>query len=160
MGDDPLLADAYFPLETWKNSVTMALFLSGGGISTLLWCLALNRSNRTLGDYANAAGSPLLANYLWCAIAGAVMYSEFFFYGIAEPQMGKDFSYTNLPIHLALVIIMGNLWAIAFREWKGTSLKTRSLITAGIVTLIVSTAFMGYSSYLDNPPSTIAPGPG
>lgn len=138
LGTDPL----------WSNSVTMAIFLSGGAASNLLWCLMLNYRNKSGGDYFNHASAPLAANYFLCSLAGVIMYSEFFFYAIAAPQMGK-FSFTNLPIHLALVIVLGNIWAIVFREWRGTSKGTRVLIGSGIVVLVLSTLFMGWGSYLE-----------
>jgi L-rhamnose-H+ transport protein len=44
--------------------------------------------------------------------------------------------------------VFSNLWGIVFHEWRGTSLKTKSLVWAGIGTLIVSTMVIGYGNYL------------
>ena len=143
----------------WTNSATMAIVLTGGAASNLLWCLLLNFRNRSTGDYFNQSNAPLARNYALCALTGAIMYSEFLFYGIAAPYMGK-FSFINFPIHLALVIVLGNVWAIVFKEWKGTSGRTQVLITAGILVLVLSTVFMGYGGYLDQQKSAAAAKPG
>jgi L-rhamnose-H+ transport protein len=132
----------------WTNSATMAVVLLGGAVSNLLWCLMLNFRNGSAGDYMNVSQAPVARNFLLCALAGTVMYSEFFFYGIAAPYMGA-FSFINFPIHLALVIVLGNVWAIVFKEWQGTSLGTRGMMAGGIALLLLATVFMGYGGYLE-----------
>jgi L-rhamnose-H+ transport protein len=132
----------------WTNSATMALVLVGGAASNLLWCVLLNFRNGSAGDYLNGSKAPVARNYFLCALAGTLMYSEFFFYGIAAPYMGT-FSFINFPIHLALVIVLGNVWAIIFKEWKGTSRSTRGMMAGGIALLLLATVFMGYGGYLE-----------
>jgi high-affinity Fe2+/Pb2+ permease len=80
-------------------------------------------------------------------LAGTVAYSEFFFYGLATPHMGK-LSFTNLPVHVALCVVLGSLWGIVFGEWKGTSKRTRWLIAAGIGALLVGSGLMAWGSWL------------
>ena len=142
----------------WTNNVTMAVFLTAGATFNILWCLVLNVANGTAGDYVRTGDVPLVRNYLWCTLAGAIAYSEFFFYGVAAPQMGR-FSFTNLPIHLAMVIVFSNIWGIAFAEWKGTSRRTKALIAGGIVVLVASTIMLGVGSFLEqqagSPPAVL-----
>jgi L-rhamnose-H+ transport protein len=38
---------------------------------------------------------------------------------------------------------------VYFKEWSGVSKRARTLITAGIATLIVSTIVIGYGTWLD-----------
>jgi len=45
-------------------------------------------------------------------------------------------------------IVFGLLWGIIFHEWRGTSLRTKALVGAGILTLIASTMVIGYGNYL------------
>jgi len=132
----------------WGNNVTMAVFLTAGAASNILWCLALNVAKGTTSDYVRTRDVPLVRNYLWCILAGMIAYSEFFFYGVAAPQMGR-FSFTNLPIHLAMVIVFSNIWAIAFAEWKGTNCRTKALIASGIAVLVASTIMLGRGSFLE-----------
>lgn len=48
------------------------------------------------------------------------------------------YSHTNsklqCSIHMAFIIAFSNLWGIAFREWRGTSVKTKTLVWGGILT--------------------------
>ncbi len=120
-----LLAFERGAAQHWKNSATMAIFLTTGGLTNIGWCLLLNVRNRTTSDYVDAKGASLPANYVLCLLAGLIAYSEFFFYGMAESQMGK-YSFTNLPIHLAFIIVFSNFWGFLFAEWKGTSGRTRA----------------------------------
>jgi L-rhamnose-H+ transport protein len=140
----------------WSNSLTMAIFLTSGSVATIGWCIYLNVTNGTLGQYASANGHSLTKNYLWCTLAGMLAYSEFFFYGLAAPNMGK-FSFTNLPIHLALVIVFSNVWGILLAEWRGTSARTKLCIFAGNVALLVATVLIGRGAFLDQQPTTQIP---
>jgi len=147
--DEPISRLAYDrgAPQLWKNGATMAIFLTAGGLTNIAWCLLLNFRNRTLHDYGNAHGASLAANYALCLLAGLIAYAEFFFYAIAESQMGK-YSFTNLPIHLAFIIVFSNVWGFLFNEWKGTGIRTRSLIGSGLVVLVTATMFMGYGNQL------------
>ena len=80
-------------------------------------------------------------NLLFCLLAGALWYSQFF--GLA---LGKGFL-TSSPtlmtlsfcILMALNVVFSNVWGIILREWKGCSKKTMTVLVIGIVVLIVST---------------------
>ena len=52
------------------------------------------------------------------------------------PENMKIFSWTIL---MALNIAFSNIWGIILNEWKGTSSKTRMVLLAGIVVLVLST---------------------
>ncbi len=49
---------------------------------------------------------------------------------------------------MASIIIFATLWGIALREWKGTSRKTKALVSAGLALLILSTLIIGYGNYV------------
>ena len=84
----------------------------------------------------------MLANYLFCALAGTTWYFQFFFYTMGSTQMGK-YEFASWTLHMASIIIFSTLWGVYFHEWKGSSKKAHRLITAGIATLILSTAVIG-----------------
>ena len=94
--------------------------------------------NKTWGDYANGAVSG--NNLLFCLLAGALWYSQFF--GLA---LGKGFL-TESPtlmtlsfcILMALNVVFSNVWGIILKEWKGCSPKTIAVLICGIVVLVVS----------------------
>lgn len=108
------------------------------------------------GQVVGAGGSldlraPLLANYLFSALAGATWYFQFFFYTMGETQMGR-FGFSSWTLHMASIIIFSTMWGVAFKEWRGSSRKTHLLIAGGIAVLLLSTLVIGYGSYVGAQP--------
>ncbi len=91
--------------------------------------------------------APILSNYLFCALAGTTWYMQFFFYTMGETQMG-NFRFSSWTLHMASIIIFSTLWGIFLREWRGSSTRTRSLLTVGLSLLVLSTVVVGYGNYL------------
>lgn len=110
----------------------------GGFVTNAVYCFYQNSRNRTWGDYAN--GAVWVNNMVYCFLAGALWYSQFF--GLA---LGKGFL-TDSPtlmtlsfcILMALNVVFSNVWGIILKEWKGCSSKTIMVLLTGIVVLIVS----------------------
>ena len=110
----------------------------GGFVTNAVYCFYQNSKNRTWGDYGKT--SVLFNNILFCLLAGALWYSQFF--GLA---LGKGFL-TSSPtlmtlsfcILMALNVVFSNVWGIILKEWKGCSAKTIAVLIVGIVILIVS----------------------
>jgi L-rhamnose-H+ transport protein len=90
---------------------------------------------------------PLLANYLFSALAGTTWYLQFFFYTMGETQMGK-FSFASWTLHMASIIIFATMWGWILHEWKGSSPRAHGLIALGITALVFSTIIIGYGTYL------------
>ncbi len=117
------------------------LVTSGGFCTNALYCLQQNVANRTLGDYVRP--SVLGNNLLFCALAGALWYMQFF--GL---EMGKSFL-TGSPVLLAfswcilmaLNVTFSNVWGILLKEWKGVSGKTIAVLVCGLIVLIFSLVF-------------------
>jgi L-rhamnose-H+ transport protein len=91
--------------------------------------------------------APMLANYLFSALAGTTWYFQFFFYTMGETQMGK-FGFASWTLHMASIIIFSTMWGWILHEWKGASKKAHVLIALGIVTLILSTVVIGFGTWL------------
>lgn len=111
----------------------------GGFVTNAVYCFWQNQKNHTWSDYSK--GSVWGNNLLFCLLAGALWYSQFF--GLA---LGKGFL-TSSPtlmtlsfcILMALNVVFSNVWGIILKEWKGCSKKTMTVLVIGIVVLIVST---------------------
>ena len=91
--------------------------------------------------------APLLRNYLFSAAAGVTWYLQFFFYSMGQTKMGK-YEFSSWTLHMASIIIFSTLWGIVLHEWKGTSMRTHTLIAIGLAVLIGSTVIVGYGNYL------------
>ncbi|MFM9909538.1 MAG: L-rhamnose/proton symporter RhaT [Chitinophagaceae bacterium] len=129
----------------FRNNVIFVVILWGGLTTNLIWCLLLNVKNKSFGDYANKK-SPLLKNYLLCALAGTTWFLQFFFYGMGESKMGNGAS--SWILHMSFIILVANMWGILTKEWKGVGRKTGIIITIGIATIILSVLLVGYGNHL------------
>lgn len=129
----------------FQNNVTFVVILWGGLTTNFIWCMILNARNKTFGDYINKK-TPLLSNYFFSALAGTTWFLQFFFYGMGESKMGNGAS--SWILHMAFIILVANLWGIILKEWKGVSGKTKAMITAGIVTIILAVLLVGYGNSL------------
>jgi L-rhamnose-H+ transport protein len=88
-----------------------------------------------------------LLNYIFSAIAGITWYFQFMFYGMGTTQMGK-YDFSSWTLHMAFIIVFSNLWALFFREWKGSSKRTLTWIAAGLAVLLLSIVVVGYGNKL------------
>jgi len=90
---------------------------------------------------------PMLANYLFCALAGTTWYFQFFFYTMGETQMGK-YGFSSWTLHMASIIIFSTLWGLGLKEWKGAGASAMRLLTLALFLLVGSTVIVGYGNYL------------
>ncbi len=128
------------------NSPVFIFIMAGGFFTNAVWCLFLNRKNGSTGDYVKN-DAPLLSNYFFCALAGSIWYMQFMFYGMGTTKMGA-YDFSSWSIHMAFIIVFSNIWALLFKEWRGSSRSTISKIIGGIAVLIVSTWVIGLGNYL------------
>ena len=91
--------------------------------------------------------APMLANYLFCALAGTTWYFQFFFYTMGETQMGR-YKFSSWTLHMASIIIFSSLWGIGLKEWKGAGVKAGRLLALALLLLVGSTVIVGYGNYL------------
>jgi L-rhamnose-H+ transport protein len=91
--------------------------------------------------------TPMLANYLFSALAGTTWYMQFFFYTMGETQMGR-YKFSSWTLHMASIIIFSTLWGIALKEWKGAGGRTRLLVAFSLLVLVSSTVIVGYGNYV------------
>ncbi len=129
----------------YQNNVTYVVLLWGGLSTNFIWCMILNMRNKTFGDYTNKA-TPLLSNYFFAALAGITWFLQFFFYGMGESKLGNGAS--SWILHMAFIITIANVWGIILKEWKDVSKKTKTTITLGIATIIISVLIVGLGNSL------------
>ena len=93
--------------------------------------------------------APMLANYLFSALAGTTWHMQFFFYTMGETQMGR-YKFSSWTLHMASIIIFSTLLGIALKEWKGAGGRTRLLVAFSLLVLLSSTVIVGYGNYVGN----------
>ena len=129
----------------FRNNVIYVVLLWGGLTTNLIWCMILNARNKTFGDYANKK-TPLMSNYLLSALAGTTWFLQFFFYGMGESRLGNGAS--SWILHMSFIILIANMWGLISKEWKGVSSRTRTILFAGVATIILAVLIVGYGNYL------------
>ena len=123
-----------------QNPVTL-LVTFGGFFTNLVYCLVQGVRNKTITDYVSVPPKVLLNNVMFCALAGALWYMQFFGQG-----MGKHFLAAS-PVMLAFSwsilmsfnILFSNLWGIWLKEWSGVTKRTIMVLVAGLLVLVLST---------------------
>ena len=140
--------------KIWTELPRLCVILAGGFVSNFLWCMFLFWKNRSGGQFfttktadENAPRTPMLANYLFCAVAGTLWYFQFFFYSMGQTQMGA-YDFVSWPLHMASIMIFSSLWGIVLLEWKGSSSYTKAVLGLTLTTLIFSTIVMGYGTHI------------
>ncbi len=162
-------------LDLWQNLPVLVVVLWGGFLTNLVWSAVLIVQRRSGAQFLGEPGvnpmraghvsgdtledvdprdltkritpEVLLRNYLFAALAGVIWYFQFFFYSLGQTKMGK-YDFSSWTLHMASIIIFATLWGLALKEWVGTSARTRTLVTAGLLLLVGSTVIVGYGNYL------------
>jgi L-rhamnose-H+ transport protein len=170
-----LLAD--HRLDLWQNLPILIVVLWGGFLTNFIWSAILILKNRSIKQFAGEPGynpmrashssgdtlvdfdpldastydrlapKTLAANYVFAAIAGIIWYFQFFFYSMGQTKMGK-YDFSSWTLHMASIIIFATLWGLIFKEWHGTSRRTKLLVSSGLILLVGSTLIVGYGNYL------------
>ena len=129
----------------FENNIIFFVILWGGLTTNLIWTTALIFKNKTGGDFVDKK-TPLLSNYLFCALAGTTWFLQFFFYGMGETKIGNGAS--SWTLHMATIILTANLWGFYRKEWKGVSKKTYNMILTGIGAILLSVIIIGVAKWL------------
>lgn len=122
----------------YKALPAILLVTIGGFVTNAIYCFYQNQKNGTWGDYAK--GSVWGNNLVFCALAGALWYSQFFGLSLGQGflQSSPDLLTFSFCILMALNVTFSNVWGIILNEWKGCSRNTIVVLIVGLAVLIVS----------------------
>ena len=124
--------------DMYKTLPATLLVTFGGFLTNAVYCFCQNSKNKTWGDYANRR--VWMNNVVFCALAGALWYSQFFGLSMGKGFLKESPTLMTLSfcILMALNVVFSNVWGIILNEWKGCSRKTIAVLILGIIVLIVS----------------------
>lgn len=164
-------------LDLWQNLPILIIVLWGGFLTNFVWSAILIFQNDSIRQFAGEPGinpmratpttgetladfdprdtstynrlapGALFGNYIFAAMAGVIWYFQFFFYSMGQTKMGK-YDFSSWTLHMASIIIFATLWGLVLREWRGTSRRTKLLVSLGLFLLVGSTVVVGYGNYL------------
>ena len=135
-GKDINFGDLTNPM--FKTLPATMLVTLGGFVTNAIYCLYQNGKNKSFGDYKQ--GKLWANNALFCALAGALWYSQFFGLSLGKGFLTESPTLMTLSfcILMALNVTFANLWGIILKEWKGCSRKTIAVLILGILILVAS----------------------
>lgn len=125
--------------DMFKTLPATLLVTIGGFLTNAIYCFCQNTRNKTWGDYGKT--SVWANNLFFCALAGALWYSQFFGLSLGRSffETGGTMDTLSFCILMALNVTFSNVWGIILKEWKGCSKKTIAVLVCGIIVLIFST---------------------
>ena len=125
--------------EMFKTLPATFLVTLGGFVTNAIYCFWQNTKNKTWSDYSKKGvwGN----NLLFCFLAGALWYSQFFGLSLGKSYFEPGSSMITLAfcILMAFNVTFSNVWGIILKEWKGCSRKTITVLVIGLVVLVFST---------------------
>ena len=127
-------------VEVGANPVTStyaswALVLGAGFIPNLIYCFLLLFRNATWPRFLK----PGWARDALLAIAMALLWlSGMVGYGIGATLVGRYGTSLGYTLFITAMILSSNLLGILAGEWKATSRRTRSLLTAAVAVILVA----------------------
>ena len=164
--------------DLWANLPVLIVVLWGGFITNFIWSAILILKNGSIRQFFGEPGlnpmraaatsghtlvdfdpldpstfpdriapPTLLLNYIFAAMAGVIWYFQFFFYSMGQTKMGK-YDFSSWTLNMARIIIIATLWGLVLHEWRGTSRRTKVLVSIGLFLLISSTVIVGYGNYM------------
>ena len=125
--------------DMFKTLPATMLVTLGGFLTNAIYCFYQNTKNKTWNDYSKT--SVWANNLFFCALAGALWYSQFFGLSLGRSffEAGGTMDTLSFCILMALNVTFSNVWGIILKEWKGCSKKTIAVLICGIIVLIFST---------------------
>lgn len=127
---------------------------SGAFLTTALYCLFLHRKHKTLGEIValpeGEEKASLPVNWAMAILTGCLWYGQFFFYGFGHFYIMKvkGFEQTCWAIHMILLILLGTLIGVIFKEWKNCRSRTYAALALAIGLLIAGKLLLDYGNYL------------
>ena len=127
---------------------------AGAFLTTAIYCLFLHARHKTLGEIValpeGDEKASLPVNWAMAILTGCLWYGQFFFYGFGHFYIMKvaGFEQTCWAIHMILLILLGTLIGVVFKEWKGSHRRTQAALGLSLALLIVGKLLLDYGNYL------------
>jgi L-rhamnose-H+ transport protein len=126
---------------------------SGAFLTTAIYCLFLHARHRTIHEVVSLPEGEQRAlpmNWAMAFLTGCLWYGQFFFYGFGHFFIMKvaGFEQTCWAIHMILLILLGTLIGVVFKEWKKCRPATYAALSLAVALLICGKLLLDYGNYL------------
>jgi L-rhamnose-H+ transport protein len=140
----------------WKGNVAYLFANTGAFVTSLVFCAYLMWKNKSSREFtrlrSGETGGSLPVNYLLALLTGTLWYGQFFFYNLGHVRLGPSYAFSSWAIHMIILVLISNLVAVIFKEWKGCRGGTKTVISFGLVVLCAAVLLLTYGNYLGQPP--------
>ena len=139
---------------TFASNAIYPFSNAGAFLTTAVYCLMLHARHKTLGEaLALPEGdeqASLPVNWAMAVLTGFLWYGQFFFYGFGHFFILKvaGFEQTCWAIHMILLILLGTLIGVVFKEWAGVRPRTRGALVLALALLIAGKLLLDYGNLL------------
>jgi L-rhamnose-H+ transport protein len=139
---------------TFSSNAIYPFSNAGAFLTTALYCLFLHGKHKTLGEVVNlpegGERASLSMNWAMAILTGCLWYGQFFFYGFGHYYIQKAAGFEQMcwAIHMILLILLGTLVGIIFKEWKNCRARTYAALAMSLALLIAGKLVLDYGNYL------------
>lgn len=139
---------------TFSGNAIYPFSNAGAFLTTAAYCVWLHRKNKTFGEIVgsspNVSAIRLPLNWVLAILTGCLWYGQFFFYGFGHfyIEKVKGFEQTCWAIHMILLILLGTLVGIVFKEWARCQKRTYVTLGLSLALLIGGKLALDYGNYL------------
>jgi L-rhamnose-H+ transport protein len=136
----------------WRGNVSYLFVNTGAFLTSFAYSLYLARRHRTTRELVRLSKphgrTQITSNYLLAFLTGTLWYGQFFFYNLGHVRLGARYAFSSWAIHMILLVLLSNLLALLFREWKGSGSQPRLVMSLGIVVLCAAVIMLTYGNRL------------
>ena len=151
-----------FDAATFSGNAIYPFSNAGAFLTTAAYCLWLHSRQKTFGEIVgrspNVSVIRLPFNWVLAILTGCLWYGQFFFYGFGHYfiEQVKGFEQTCWAIHMILLILLGTLVGIVFKEWARCQKRTYVTLGLSLALLITGKLALDYGNYLGQKASEAA----
>jgi len=125
---------------TWAGMPVLTVVLWGGLATQFTWVGWKWKSGKVQPPH-HATSSPfhfstVLMNIILSVLVGVIGVMQFVLQKAGEPLMG-DFRYISFAVLMSSAVFFSAILGVVLGEWKGTSRRTRALLSGGVAILAV-----------------------
>ena len=129
----------------WAGNVVWVLIFSAGGVVNIAYSLVLLKRNKTFVAYLFPG---FLKNLVFITLMALMWIGSFILYGLGAGQMGQWGTVIGWSIFIAVSIAFGTCWGIFQGEWAGTTVRSRRMMFASLVILVLAILIFAWSAQL------------
>ena len=125
---------------TWAGMPVLTVVLWGGVLTQVLW-VVFQRANASRADRDGTGFRTAVLNCVLSVAVGIIGVMQFVLQKAGEPLMG-DFRYISFAVLMSSGVFFSSILGVFLGEWKGTSGRTKALLSCGIIVLTVGFTVM------------------